>query len=89
MIAVAAHRPAPPILPFDVPYRSFLPTGFEDLPVVGRCISGDHRAMAAYRVTGDCSAMGDCAGNAAAVAVLQNKSLRDVTPEELRRPNIG
>ncbi|MBR2044265.1 MAG: FAD-dependent oxidoreductase [Clostridia bacterium] len=68
---------------FDIPFRSFIPIGLENFLVVGRCISGDHKAMAAYRVTGDCSAMGDCAGNAAANAIIKNKSLRDITPDEL------
>ena len=70
---------------FDVPFRSFIPKGLENFLVVGRCISGDHQVMAAYRVTGDCSAMGDCAGNAAANAIIKGKSLREITPEELRK----
>ncbi len=73
-----------PIKVFQIPYRSFLPKGVENLLVVGRCISGDHQVMAAYRVTGDCAAMGDCAGNAAANAILQGKSLKEITPAELR-----
>ena len=69
---------------FDVPFRSFIPKGLENFLVIGRCISGDHQVMAAYRVTGDCSAMGDCAGNAAANAIIKGKSLREILPEELR-----
>lgn len=69
---------------FDVPYRSFIPKELDNFLVVGRCISGDHQVMAAYRVTGDCSAMGECAGNAAANAILKGKLLREITTEELR-----
>ncbi len=73
-----------PIKRFDVPYRSFIPKGLDNFLVVGRCISGDHKVMAAYRVTGDCSAMGEAAGNAAANAVIKNKGVRDITPDELK-----
>lgn len=82
--ASGGNQHCTPIKRFDIPYRAFIPKGLDNFLVVGRCISGDHKAMAAYRVTGDCSAMGDCAGNAAANAILNNKSLRDITPEELR-----
>ncbi|MEE0945470.1 MAG: FAD-dependent oxidoreductase [Acutalibacteraceae bacterium] len=81
--AVSGEQHCTHIKRFDVPFRSFIPKGLDNFLVVGRCISGDHRVMAAYRVTGDCSAMGDCAGNAAANAIIKNKSLRDVTPDEL------
>ena len=43
----------------------------EGLLMAGRCISGSSRAHASFRVTGDCMAMGQAAGTAAALAVRQ------------------
>lgn len=73
-----------PIKRFDIPFRALIPKGLDNFLVVGRCISGDHRAMAAYRVTGDCSAMGEAAGIAAANAIINNKNIRNILPEELK-----
>ena len=68
--------------PYQIPFRSLIPKGFEGLLVAGRSISGTHLAMASYRVTGNCCAMGEAAGKAAAYAVKNNCSVRDI-PNEL------
>jgi hypothetical protein len=68
---------------FYIPYRSLLPFGFDNLLVAGRCISGSWKAHAAYRVTGNCVAMGEAAGLAAAKAIKENISLREVSGREL------
>ena len=47
-------------------YYRTIPRGKDGLRVAGRCISGSHLAMAAYRVTGNCCSMGEAAGKAAA-----------------------
>jgi hypothetical protein len=47
-----------------------VPLGVENLLVAGRCISGSYEAHASYRVTGDCVAMGQAAGTAAALTVV-------------------
>jgi hypothetical protein len=39
--------------------------------MAGRCISGSSVVHASYRVTGDCVAMGQAAGTAAALALQQ------------------
>ena len=49
-----------------------------DVIVVGGGPSGSHIAMASYRVTGNCCAMGEAAGKAAAYAVQNNVSVRQV-----------
>jgi hypothetical protein len=54
---------------YDIPYRSLIPLGVEDLLVAGRAISTTHEAMAAIRVMATCMAMGEAAGRAAAMAV--------------------
>lgn len=75
--------------PYQIPYRCLIPHGIEGMLVAGRAISGSHVAMASYRVTGDCCAMGEAAGYAAAEAVRQNKSVRTVTVDEILRHKNG
>lgn len=67
-----------PAVPYDIPYRSLLPRGVDNLLLSGRCISGTHRAHASYRVGGVCFATGQAAGVAAALA-----SRRKVSPRGL------
>ena len=55
--------------PYQIPYRCLVPKTVDNLLVAGRCISGSYEAHASYRVTGDCVAMGQAAGTAAAMAV--------------------
>lgn len=69
---------------YDIPYRSLLPAGFEQLLVAGRCISGTFEAHASYRVKGPCVAMGQAAGLAAALSVAQGVSPRELSPALLR-----
>jgi len=57
------------VKPYQIPYRSLLPVNKENLLMAGRCISGTSKASASFRVTGDCVAMGQAAGTAAALAV--------------------
>ena len=54
---------------YDIPYRSLLPIGVENLLVAGRCISSTHEAMSAIRVMSTCMAMGEAAGRAARIAI--------------------
>ena len=68
--------------PYQIPFRSLIPKGFEGLLVAGRSISGTHIAMASYRVTGNCCAMGEAAGKAAAYVSKHKCSVREV-PNEL------
>lgn len=70
------------VKPYGIPYRCMLPKGVENLLVAGRSISGTHVAMASYRVTADCAAMGEAAGKAAAYAVKTGKTVRNISPKE-------
>jgi hypothetical protein len=91
---VDVHEPAPgaglpsghntPMKPYEIPYRCLLPEGIENLLVAGRCISGSHIAHASYRVTGNCMAMGQAAGLAAAMALKRGRAPGDLPGEELR-----
>jgi hypothetical protein len=58
-----------PVKPYEIPFRCLVPRGVDGLLVAGRCISGSHEAHGSYRVTGNCVAMGQAAGIAAAEAL--------------------
>jgi hypothetical protein len=61
-----------------LPYGSLLPKGVENLLVAGRCISAEEEAMGQLRLIPVCSATGQAAGTAAALAVREG-----VTPGKL------
>ena len=65
------------VKPYQIPFRCLLPKGWDGIVVAGRCISGTQEAMASYRVTGDCCAMGDAAGSIAAWAIREGKEMRE------------
>jgi hypothetical protein len=69
---------------FEVPYRSLLVRGVDNLLVAGRCVSMTHEALASARVTGTCMAIGEGAGLAASMAATAGKSTRDVDGAQLR-----
>lgn len=69
---------------YGVPYRSLVPLKIEGLLVAGRCLSADSTAAGAVRVMPPCMAMGQAAGTAAALAVQNRVSVRDVNANELR-----
>ena len=69
---------------YGVPYRSLLASGVEQLLLAGRCVSADSTAAGAIRVMPPCMAMGQAAGTAAAMAVKQKITVRNVNVQELR-----
>jgi hypothetical protein len=64
---------------FHVPYRILLPQGVENLLVAGRCVSADRVAFAATRQMMSCAVTGQGAGVAAATAVKEGVSCRNVS----------
>lgn len=64
----------PPGATYDIPFRSLLPQTLANVLVAGRCLSATHDAHASVRSMGQCMAMGQAAGTAAAMA-LQNEGL--------------
>lgn len=66
-----------------IPYRSLLPKEYSNLLVAGRCISVDHRAHHATKEIPPCMATGEAAGTAAALAVQQGLS-----PKQLAVPAL-
>jgi len=69
---------------YDIPYRSLVPLGVEDLLVAGRAISTTHEAMAAIRVMATCMAMGEAAGRAAALAIQHRIAPSTIDVSELQ-----
>jgi hypothetical protein len=53
----------------DIPYRSLVVKGFENLWVAGRCLSADFVAQSAVRIQPVCRSMGEAVGVAAALCV--------------------
>lgn len=63
---------------YQIPYRALVPVGIDNLLAVGRCISADHEALASTRVMGNCLAIGQAAGVAAAQAAQKNQTTREL-----------
>ena len=74
------------VTPYQIPLRAMIPKGINNLLVCGRCISGTHIAMASYRVTGNCSAMGEACGKVLAYASKNNVGIKQVPKEVYYKP---
>lgn len=70
---------------YEIPYRSLIPKEVERLLVAGRAISATHEAAGAVRVMPPCFAMGQAAGVAAAIAVADEASLRQISVPKLQQ----
>ncbi len=71
------------VKPYQIPYRALVPVNREGLLMAGRCISGSSRAHSSFRVTGDCVAMGQAAGTAAAIAISSGSLPSEVPADQL------
>lgn len=69
---------------YDIPYRCLVPQKVEGLLVAGRCLSADHDAHASVRSMGQCMALGQAVGVAAALAVKSGKEPREVNKNVLQ-----
>lgn len=73
----------------QLPWRMLLPRrGGPRVPgnllVAGRCASMTHEGQSAARVSGACFAMGEAAGNAAAMALARGVAVHELDPAALR-----
>ncbi|MHC4985902.1 MAG: FAD-dependent oxidoreductase [Planctomycetota bacterium] len=75
-------HPAPS--PYGIPLGSLYSRNIANLFCAGRCHSATHAAMSSTRVMGTTSLMGQAVGTAAAVAVRDG-----LTPREVREKRIG
>lgn len=69
---------------YDVPYRTLVPRGRDELWVAGRCFSATHDAHASCRSMAQTMAMGQAAGAAAALSLEERCGAREVPTEKLR-----
>lgn len=70
---------------YDIPLRCLIPRNTVNLLTAGRCISGNHGAMASYRVMPICMATGQAAGACAALSVKNGKPPREVPVRDVQR----
>ena len=68
-----------------LPYGSILPQRVENLLVAGRCISAEEEAMGQLRLIPVCSATGEAAGTAAALAIHNEISPRRIDVSLLQK----
>lgn len=69
---------------YGVPFRCLVPADVDGLLVAGRCLSATHDAHASVRSIGQCTAMGQAAGTAAAQTASTGSPLRSVDVAKLR-----
>jgi hypothetical protein len=65
-------------------YRSLYSKNVENLMFAGRCASASHAAMSSTRVMGTASSMGQAVGTAAAIAIGESISPRQVGESHIR-----
>ncbi len=70
--------------PFGIPYGCLVPRDIDGLLLSGRTISVDTDTYASVRVMGPCMAVGEAAGEAAAMAVDAQCEVRQVSVPKLR-----
>ena len=69
---------------YDIPFRCMIPFDLNNFLVAGRCLSATHDAHASARSAGPAMAMGQAVGLAAAMAVAENKSEREISVHDLQ-----
>ena len=69
---------------YDVPYRTLVPRGRDELWVAGRCFSATHDAHASCRSMAQTMAMGQAAGTAASLSLEYNCGARAVPVSALQ-----
>ncbi len=71
--------------PYEIPYRCLVPLNVEQLLVAGRCISADQIAHGRSRNMPACMATGQGAGVAAAVAIDDGVTVRNVSVQKVQK----
>lgn len=84
-VGTANDRPPVQPDPYDIPYRSLRPQKVSNLLVAGRCHSASREASTSTRVTATAMAMGEAAGTAAALSIMQRKSPAELAGVDVRR----
>lgn len=63
---------------YQLPFRTLIPKDSKNLLVAGRCLSATHDAHASVRSIGQCMAMGQAAGTAAALSIQEGVELKSL-----------
>ena len=79
----------PPNLEIEIPLSALLPRRLENLLVVGKAISATHDALPAIRMQADVENLGGAAGCAAALALRQGVTLRQLDLKALQRQLVA
>ncbi len=69
---------------YDIPLRSMVPAGIDNVLMAGRCLSASHEGIGSVRITATCLAMGQSAGTAAAVCALEKARPADMDVQKLQ-----
>ncbi len=69
---------------YEIPYRSIVPNGIDNLLLASRCISSTHEAHASLRIMPVVSGIGEAAGRAAAWAVASKESPINIDSKALK-----
>lgn len=70
---------------YNIPYRSLVPVGCDNLLVAGRSICGSSVAAASFRCMSSCVTMGQAAGTAAALNKDSDSPIGDVNIKQLQK----
>ena len=73
---------------YTIPYGCLVPEKVDGLLLSGRNISGTHMAHSNFRAMPICAGIGEAAGIAAALAVKNNKKVREITAKEIQAYNM-
>lgn len=74
---------------FEVPFRSLIPKGIDNVLCAGRCIGTDYYTQSTVRIQHTCRYTGEAAGIACKLAISENKAMRDIDGSEVRRIMAG
>jgi len=73
---------------YEIPYRSLIPKGLDNVLTAGRCLSASHDAHASARSSGTAMGMGQAVGLAAVMALEKENNVRGIDVSELRKKLI-
>lgn len=70
---------------YEIPLRALFIKNVKNVLAAGRCISSTHEGQSALRIMPTSAATGEACGAAAALAILDNLFLRDISYDKLRQ----
>jgi hypothetical protein len=73
----------------EIPYRSLVPLGVDNMLVVGRCVSAEFNAQAAVRIIAPSMGTGQAAGIAAAMCLKTGLTPRQLDGKAVRQAMIA